>query len=144
VDPNEPGGAVPCGRLTWSVVAPDTASSSTGCTVRVSFPELGSRTVTVVARDSHGATAGAAVTVAVVPQPANPPPEIRALTVRRRGGGAVLPEGVVLEPSDTPLGLAVDAADADRDWPMEIQARVFDGATTVRATQRVVWAIPPG
>jgi subtilisin family serine protease len=107
-DPNEPGGRLGCDHLRWIVADPDSTSVSTGCSVDVDFGALGSRTVTVVARDSFGAEVPASATLNVDPAPAILPPTV-ALVVTRSDGSVVQDDGTVDEPQQTPLHLHADA-----------------------------------
>lgn len=77
-DPNERDLVTLCANTTWSVDAPDSLSSATGCLIRIRFASAGTRSVRVSTRDPQGATASRSLTVNVQPPPANPFPRIKS------------------------------------------------------------------
>ncbi len=82
-----------CPNTVWSVDAPDTLSSTTGCAVKVKFGVQGARTLKVSTTDSDGAIGSSQVTLTVLPPPANPFPRIASSGVfsrEFRGGGSSL------------------------------------------------------
>ncbi len=84
-DDNEPEGTTLCANATWSVSAPDTLNTNTGCLVQVKFGTTGSRQVSVVTRDSEGLPSPVKVeTFQVSPPLANPYPRILASGVYSR------------------------------------------------------------
>lgn len=78
-DPNEPGFALACERLTWSSDHAGDPLPVTGCDVLVTFTELGERTITLTGTDPEGATDSASVTVEVVPPPDVLPPTVQII-----------------------------------------------------------------
>ncbi len=86
VDPNEPGGRLPCSRVTWLVQGNDLLQSGTGCDNFVVFSEMGTRTVTIIATDPEGASAMEVLTVEVGPRPAQIPPSVSGFVVRDQDG----------------------------------------------------------
>ena len=75
-DPNEPDLNALCAKTVWTVTAPDTLSSATGCTVKVKFGAQGARTVQASTTDTEGAAGSSSVTLNVLPPPVNPFPKI--------------------------------------------------------------------
>jgi C1A family cysteine protease len=75
-DVNENNGSVLCANTTWSVDAPDTLSSTTGCLQKVRFGTIGSRQVRVSTRDSDGQTASQTLSLTVLAPPDYPYPRI--------------------------------------------------------------------
>jgi hypothetical protein len=89
-DINETDLTALCANTVWSVEAPDSLSSTTGCTVKVKFGTQGPRTVKVRTQDSDGATGSSSAVLDVLPPPANPFPRISSSGVYSkefRGGG---------------------------------------------------------
>ena len=77
-DPNERDLVGLCANTTWSVDAPDTVSSATGCLIRIRFATTGNRMVRLSTRDPQGASASRSLTVNVLPPPTNPFPRIKS------------------------------------------------------------------
>lgn len=75
-DPNEADTNQLCSKTNWSVDAPDTLSTSTGCSVSVTFGATGTRQVRVTTQDSEGATAAQTLNLNVLEPPVNPYPKI--------------------------------------------------------------------
>lgn len=75
-DPNEVDPGALCARTTWSVDAPDTLATSTGCLQTVTFGATGARQVRISTTDSEGAITSKTLTLNVQPPPANPYPRI--------------------------------------------------------------------
>ncbi len=88
-DINELDASLLCVNTRWSVDAPDTLSSATGCDQKVTFGAMGSRQVRVTTQDSDGATASQTLMLNVQPPPVNPYPRILGNGVYARdfGGG---------------------------------------------------------
>jgi hypothetical protein len=83
-DINETGPAAMCAAMTWSVSAPDTIVSGSGCMRVINFGATGVRTVSATTQDSEGSTATAIGTFTVSPPPANPYPRITSFGVYSR------------------------------------------------------------
>ena len=83
-DINETNPAAMCAAMTWSVDAPDTIVSGSGCTRVINFGAMGNREVRATTQDSEGRTASAIVTFNVAPPPANPYPRITTFGVYSR------------------------------------------------------------
>ena len=75
-DPNEADPSILCGRTVWSVDAPDTLATATGCLQTVTFGETGARQVQATTTDSDGAATTQILSVNVMPPPANPYPRV--------------------------------------------------------------------
>jgi Papain family cysteine protease len=84
-DINEPDPSALCNNTTWVVDAPDTLSSTTGCSVSVTFSTIGSRQVRVSTRDREGLITSSTRSLAVQPPPANPNPTIGLTQIFARG-----------------------------------------------------------
>lgn len=80
-DVNENDSSVLCANTTWSVDAPDTLSSTTGCLQTVRFGTIGNRQVRVTTRDSDGQTASQTLTLTVLAPPDYPYPRITSAGV---------------------------------------------------------------
>jgi C1A family cysteine protease len=80
-DVNENNGSVLCANTTWSVDAPDTLSSTTGCLQKVRFGTIGSRQVRVTVRDSDGQSTSQTLTLTVLAPPDYPYPRITSAGV---------------------------------------------------------------
>ncbi|MCA9839730.1 MAG: hypothetical protein KC422_22675 [Trueperaceae bacterium] len=80
-DVNENDSSVLCANTTWSVDAPDTLLSTTGCLQTVRFGAIGSRQVRVSTRDSDGQTASQTLTLTVLAPPDYPYPRITSAGV---------------------------------------------------------------
>jgi C1A family cysteine protease len=83
-DINEASPAAMCAAMTWSVSAPDTIVSGSGCMRVINFGATGDRTVTATTQDSEGSTATAIGTFTVSPPPVNPYPRITTFGVYSR------------------------------------------------------------
>lgn len=83
-DLNEPDSSALCASTTWAVDAPDTVSSTTGCSVSVTFGTTGRRQVRVSTRDREGLSTSFTQTLAVQPPPANPYPVLDLFLMRSR------------------------------------------------------------
>ena len=75
-DPNEADPSILCGRTVWSVDAPDTLATATGCLQTVTFGVTGARQVRATTTDSDGAASTQTLSVNVLPPPANPYPRV--------------------------------------------------------------------
>jgi hypothetical protein len=90
---SDPNSKLDCSALSWSVAAPDTIEafniSSTVCYGRAVFNVLGTRSITLTARDPQGAVSPARTfSVFVTDPPPNPPPTItQAFSVQ---GGSLI------------------------------------------------------
>jgi hypothetical protein len=123
-DPEELGGRVDCARLVWSALtAGDSVVPTHGCAVTFDVPTPGPHRVALTATDSQGASVTTSATVDVSPPPANPPPQIVALTP---AAGAIMD-------SDRPQTLSVIATDPDQPltYAWEVTMYAADGATAV-------------
>ncbi|MFK7604144.1 C1 family peptidase [Deinococcus sp. SM5_A1] len=107
-DINESNASALCANTTWSVDAPDTLASPTGCTQTIKFGTTGNRGVTIRTRDSEGATDAVLLTLTVQPPPANPYPTIISSGVYTRDLHST--GGVVTGCYDTPVasGATID------------------------------------
>jgi hypothetical protein len=74
-DINEPNTDL-CPNVIWTITSPDTISQTTGCAVKINFPRVGSRNVSVRVTDSHGGAAQRDTVVNVLAPPNNPYPRI--------------------------------------------------------------------
>jgi hypothetical protein len=84
LDKNEADTNKLCTNTTWSVDAPDTLSTATGCQQSVTFGTTGSRQVRVSTKDTEGRTATQTLTFNVLPPPENPYPRIVSFGVYSR------------------------------------------------------------
>ena len=90
---------VPCGKLTWTSSVPsDPINGQSGCDLLTSFPTTGSRTLSLTARDSVGATGATQVTVNVVEPSTSSAPAVQIVSP---GVGTV-----IVEDRDLPLALS--------------------------------------
>ena len=90
-DPNEADPGTLCARTVWSVDAPDTLATPTGCLQTITFGATGTRQVRATTTDSDGAATTQKVSVNVLPPPANPYPRISSrgvYSLDSRGSGA--------------------------------------------------------
>jgi C1A family cysteine protease len=83
-DINEASSAAMCAAMTWSVSAPDTIVSGSGCMRVINFGATGVRTVSASTQDSEGSTGTAIGTFTVSPPPVNPYPRITTFGVYSR------------------------------------------------------------
>jgi hypothetical protein len=83
-DINEVNPAGICAAMSWTVSAPDTIVSGTGCTRVIRFGATGTRTVRVDTHDLEGRLAANTATYNVAPPPGNPFPRITAFGVFAR------------------------------------------------------------
>ena len=83
-DINETSSAAMCAAMTWSVSAPDTIVSGSGCMRVINFGATGVRTVTATTQDSEGSAGTAIGTFTVSPPPVNPYPRITTFGVYSR------------------------------------------------------------
>lgn len=83
-DINEVNPAGICAAMSWTVSAPDTIVSGTGCTRVIRFGATGTRTVRVDTHDLEGRLAAGTATYNVAPPPGNPFPRIIAFGVFAR------------------------------------------------------------
>jgi hypothetical protein len=86
-DINEPDPSALCANTTWAVDAPDSLSSTTGCSVSVTFGTTGSRQVRVSTRDRESLSTAFTQTLAVQPPPLNPYPVIMDTDMASWGDG---------------------------------------------------------
>ncbi len=86
-DLNEPDTTTLCANTKWAVDAPDTLSSTTGCSVSVQFGTTGPRQVRVSTRDRDGLTTANTQSLNVQPPPANPYPTVANTELASRGDG---------------------------------------------------------
>ncbi len=89
-DINEPNTDL-CPNVTWTVTSPDTISQTTGCAVKINFPRVGSRNVSVRVTDSHGGAAQRDTAVNVLAPPNNPYPRILSSGLYARDGTQYAP-----------------------------------------------------
>jgi C1A family cysteine protease len=75
-DANEPDARVLCNNTVWTVDAPDTISSVTGCLQQVSFAVAGARTIRARTTDSDGTSIEKTLEINVHPARTNPYPRI--------------------------------------------------------------------
>jgi hypothetical protein len=75
-DRNEVNPVAICAAMTWTVTAPDTIVSGSGCTRVVRFGVIGTREVRVDSHDSEGRAGAALIPFNVLPPPVNPYPRI--------------------------------------------------------------------
>jgi C1A family cysteine protease len=75
-DINEVNPAGICNAMTWTVTAPDTIVSGSGCERVVRFGTTGSREVSISSHDQEGRTGSRVKSFVVQPPPANPYPRI--------------------------------------------------------------------
>jgi hypothetical protein len=73
-----------CASTIWTVDAPDTLASPTGCLQNVTFGTTGPRQVRVTSQDSDGASTSQMLSFNVLPPPENPYPRITSVTVGSR------------------------------------------------------------
>ena len=83
-DPNEADPSKLCQSTLWSVDAPDTLATASGCLQTVVFGTSGARQVRVTTTDSDGGSAVQTLTLNVQPPPANPYPRITGAGVYSR------------------------------------------------------------
>lgn len=83
-DVNETDPSAMCNAMTWSVSAPDTLVSGSGCTRVIRFGAAGTRQVSVATQDREGLPAAATGSFNVAPPPVNPYPRINAFSVISR------------------------------------------------------------
>ena len=67
LDKNEPDGTKICANTTWTIDAPNTLDTSTGCRVRLAFSNVFTYQLRVSTHDSEGAEAVNAVNMSVLP-----------------------------------------------------------------------------
>jgi len=84
VDPNESDSSKLCANTRWSVDAPDTLSSTSGCTVKFKGGAQGARMVRVSISDGDGGFDGRNLTLNVLPPSVNPYPKITYAGVYNR------------------------------------------------------------
>ena len=82
-DVNEPNTDL-CPNVIWTITSPDTISQTTGCAVKINFPRVGSRNVSVRVTDSHGGAVQRDTAVNVLAPPNNPYPRILSSGVYAR------------------------------------------------------------
>lgn len=132
-DINEATGLALCAGTTWSVDAPDTLASPTGCDQKVRFGTTGPRQVRVTTRDGEGATAAQTLTLTVLPPPANPYPRILSAGVYSRDGRAVPPGTVPISrcvDNAVPSGQLIDLSqDGCSEFIIRTVKRYFAGVT---------------
>ncbi len=75
-DPNETDANNLCTKTAWSVDAPDTLASATGCQQSIKFGTTGNRNVRISVTDSDGLTSTQTLSLNVLPPPENPYPRI--------------------------------------------------------------------
>ena len=83
-DRNEADPSALCNAMSWSVTAPDTLVSGSGCNRTVRFGASGNREVRVTTQDREGRQASAIETYAVTPPPVNPYPRIASFAAYSR------------------------------------------------------------
>jgi C1A family cysteine protease len=83
-DKNEAKSDTLCANTTWSVDVPDTLSGTTGCQVKVTFGETGTRTLRATTHDGEGSTGTDTLTLNVQPPPENPYPRIASAGMSSR------------------------------------------------------------
>ncbi len=83
-DINDAGTAALCSNTTWSIAAPDTLSTTTGCQVTVTYGATGTRTVSATTRDADGLSTTRSLTLDVQPPPVNPYPRVTGYGVYSR------------------------------------------------------------
>jgi hypothetical protein len=109
-DINEPNTDL-CPNVIWTITSPDTISQTTGCAVKINFPRVGSRNVSVRVTDSHGGAAQRDTAVTVLAPPNNPYPRILSSGLYARD---VIKNTVVLRYCSEvfmPLGATIDLKD---------------------------------
>jgi C1A family cysteine protease len=82
-DINEQGSAL-CASTIWSVDAPDTLATASGCLQSIKFGATGLRQVRVSTKDSEGASATQTLTLNVLPPPVNPYPRVSSVSLNSR------------------------------------------------------------
>ncbi len=80
---------LPCTSLTWTSSNPADPFPMVGCSIQVTFPTLGPRTLRVVGVDNVGAQGTDEVTIQVTPEPSNGPPTVRILAPDNDSGAGV-------------------------------------------------------
>ncbi len=83
-DVNETNTAGICAAMTWSVDAPDTIVSGSGCMRVIRFGATGTREVRIASVDHEGAAGSSTAFMNVLPPPANPYPRITAFGLYSR------------------------------------------------------------
>lgn len=83
-DRNEVNPVAICAAMTWTVTAPDTIVSGTGCTRSIRFGVTGAREVRVDSHDREGRAGAALVAFNVLPPPVNPYPRVTAFGIYSR------------------------------------------------------------
>ena len=78
-DTNEPGLSLECDAMSWTSSVASDPFPVTGCDALVTFPDKGSRVLSLTGTDPDGASGSASVTIEVVDPPTIPPPTVRIL-----------------------------------------------------------------
>lgn len=75
-DPNEATFELPCSSMVWTSSVAGDGFPRSGCDVTLSFPNNGTRVLTLTGTDSHGGSSSVTVNVNVIDPPANLPPVV--------------------------------------------------------------------